>query len=97
VNPKHHQIISNLELLQHLLKRGFLTEAEYEERRRQLVDQLTNTTFCTNSFQIPVPSELLPTCVLESATLSPQNEIAPNSPFINVQGTSNFIVFPPIA
>lgn len=83
--------MSNLELLQHLLKRGFLTDAEYEERRRQLVDQLTNTTLSTNSLPISAPSELLPTCFLESSALSPQNENALISPFINIQGTSNFL------
>jgi uncharacterized CHY-type Zn-finger protein len=72
-------MINNLELLQHLLKRGFLTEAEYEARRRQLVDQLTNTTFSSNSYCVPNQSELLPAYLAEPRALSPENDITLNN------------------
>jgi hypothetical protein len=86
-----HQMINNLELLQHLLKRGFLTEAEYEARRRQLVDQLTNTTFSSNSYCVPNQSELLPAYLAEPRALSPENDITLNN-FSDILGT-RIIVF----
>lgn len=41
--------MEQLEVLKKLLEGGHMTETEYEERRRQLIDAITSTKLCAGA------------------------------------------------